>query len=214
MPKMVFVEGLWHTGKSYFITRLKEEARNDDSVLIHDAPRRFLTVRHAMYLYYPLIFNQNQVFDRSPITTRAISDQRLGIYESNKLTEAYWSEFYNDWVNAMYSCRHSIVVLYFRPFNSGEVQVFSSIENYIQNYPKDYSLVNPIECTAKRLTQLHEVYMDLILGLKKKMKKKFQFYQVEFRDTNDALDILRYEGVLNPKPFLTEMDDPEMESAD
>lgn len=212
MATMVFVEGLWHTGKSYFLNKLRQEATEEDKLIIHDEPRRYPTVRHAMYLYYPLIYQQNQVFDRSPVTTRSLSDQRLGIYLSDRLSSQYWEEHYRDWILALKDSKHKVLVLYFRPFNSGEREVFSSIENYIQNYPKDYSLVNPALCTAKKLTQLHEVYLGLLLDLKREFKKKFQYYQIEFRDTPDALEALRYEGILKKKTSL--VPDENEESSD
>jgi hypothetical protein len=205
MATMVFVEGLWHTGKSFFLNKVKEVATEEDRLVVHDVPRRFLTVRHAMYLYYPLIYRQNQVFDRSPITTKALSDPNLGIYSSDRITPKYWNEFYQEWVAAIKESQHNVIVLYFRPFNSGEVQVFSSIEKYVQRYPKDYLLVDPRACTAKRLTALHETYVKLLLELKRGIRKKFQYYQIEFRDTEDALEALRYEGVLKDKAPLIEL---------
>jgi hypothetical protein len=202
MATMVFVEGLWHTGKSYFLNKLKEITVDDEQLVIHDKPRKYVTVRHAAYLFYPLIYQHNQVFDRSPITTRAISDKNLGIYSSERLSPQYWNEFFSEWVQALKESKHNIIVLYFRPFNSGEVQVFSSIEKHVQSYPKDYLLVDPVLCTAKKLTALHNVYTQIILELKREFKKKFQYYQVEFRDTEDALDALRYEGIVKEKTPL------------
>ena len=44
--------------------------------------------------------------------------------------------------------------------------------------------------------KIHTMFSNEINSLYQTFRKKFEYYQVEYRDTNEAIDILRYENFM------------------
>ena len=115
--KLVFVEGLWHTGKSQFINSVQQIKKSTDKVYIADNLRDLGTVRHATYLLYPqVIKDKNHLYDRSPVTMKVLSDPKLGLYKDEFVNSGYWTQFYAEWIKSIGELNYNIVFIYFRPF--------------------------------------------------------------------------------------------------
>jgi hypothetical protein len=197
MGSLVFVEGLWHTGKSHFINRAKELSQSSDRVAIFDNLRSLGSVRHSSYLIYPqLIKNKNQMFDRSPVTLKVISNKELGLYYNELVTPEYWNIYYDEWINFLKTTNKKIIFIYFRPFHPYKNLLQEEILNYVIGYSKYHLMVDKRLITVNKLIETHELFCQEINNLYKELKSRFTFYQVEYQDTEEALDILKYEKFL------------------
>jgi hypothetical protein len=204
MATLVFLEGLWQTGAAQLMNRLKSIQSGNNAFLIHDNLGVFGHARHAPYVIYPLLFRENQVFHGSPIGLKAVSRPSLGIYNRPEISPLYWDEFYRDWIRILKESGHRVIVIYFRPFNSGEVNAFSGIQISLTQEPKEELMVDVQKCSVKKLTELHDLYVGIILEVKRELKKSMQYYQIEYRDVEDAVEALRYEGVLSKTDSVPE----------
>lgn len=196
MATLVFVEGLWRTGKTNFVRHLKQIQGDKPDFLVHDDLNRFRLVSHAPYLIYPSLFIENQLFDGSPIGLKAIADPSLGIYKHAYVNAEYWDAFFRDWFDMLIATRLRVIVIYFRPFHGGERLAYSGIQQYLMRAAESDLMVDPSKCSLRTLTDLHEVYVQIILKLKKRLRKEMQFYHAEYSDMDDALDALKAEGFL------------------
>lgn len=192
--QLIFVEGLWHTGKSFFVSEVNKRKIYDDKVTVIDNLRDLGTVRHGAYIIYPnLIRNTNQIYDRSPVTMKVIADQNLGLYQDKLISSAYWLEYYNDWLKMLQASDYKISFIYFRPFEKSRNRLQKSILNYVKAYNKTQLLIDSNRVTKESLLKIHEMFTTEINSLYQILKPRFTFYQVEYQDTEEALDILRYE---------------------
>ena len=197
MGSLVFVEGLWHTGKSHFIEKTKELSQTSDKVAIFNNLRSLGAVRHSSYLIYPqIIKNKNQMFDRSPVTLKVISNKNLGLYCNNLVTPEYWNIYYTEWLNYLKTCNKKIIFIYFRPFHHYKNLLQEEIINYVLGYSKRHLMIEKKYVTVDKLIETHNLFCHEINSLYKELKPKFTFYQVEYQDTEEALDILKYEKFL------------------
>ena len=196
MATLVFTEGLWRTGKSHFVRHLKEIQADKAAFLVHDNLNNFKSAAHGPFLIYPSLFHENQVFDGSPIGLKAIADPSLGIYKHAYFNAAYWEAFYRDWIDILKETGDRIIIIYFRPFHSGEQLAFSGIQKYLLESVGSDLMVDVSRCSQRTLTDLHDVYLEIILKLKKKLRRGMQLYQVEYQDADDAVDALRHERFL------------------
>lgn len=200
MRNLVFVEGLWHTGKSHFLNQLQSirQPENENLRITTDI-RDLGTIRHAAYSLYPEVYpNFDLVFDRSPVTLKSISNPNLGIYDNYYVNSSYWEEFYNQWVSEMSSLieeDNRILFIYFKPFTK-ELKISNEIVNYIKNYDKSFLMVDKNLITEQKLIELHHIFMVELLNLHHIFKDKFKRYFVEYRDTESALNIMKQENLI------------------
>lgn len=195
MSQIVMVEGLWHTGKSYFLDHVKTISKSSN-LLVFDNLRSLGSVRHSAYLIYPSLYSdKNQIYDRSPITLKVLSS--LGrAYKHESISPTYWEKFYSEWENQIESNNTQVSVIYFRPFELPSRKIQSSILDYVKSYDKPDLLVDPSYFSESSLNYIHDLFMSEIVKLTSKYKPKFSYHQVEYRDANEAVDILKYLGVL------------------
>jgi len=167
-----------------------------DDFFIHDDLDRFRSVFHGPYLIYPLLFDKNQVFHGSPIGLKAAADSSLGIYRSPGISPEYWDGFFRDWIDVLKRSGHRVIVIYFRPFAGGERFAFSDIQKHLQQSRRGDLMVDANKCSLKKLADLHERYIKIMLKMKRELKQSMQFYHVEYQDMDDAVDALRHEKFL------------------
>jgi hypothetical protein len=196
MATLVFVEGLWRTGKSHLVRHSKDAQAHKDGLLVHDNLESFRSACHAPYLIFPSLFNQNQVFDGSPIGMKAISDPSLGLYNYPDISPEYWDGFFRDWLRMLREGRHRVIVIYFRPFSDGELMAFSGIQQYAQKSRGTELMIHGRKCSLKRLGALHNRHVEIITSMKRDLGKAMEYYHVEYRDVDDAMDALKHEGLI------------------
>lgn len=201
MRNLIFVEGLWHTGKSYFLDRLQDLhfPKKRDLRITTDI-RDLKTVRHAAYLLYPEVYPEfDLIFDRSPVTLKSISNSQLGIYDNFYINPPYWEEFYNQWISEMTSLveeeDNKIIFIYFRPFTK-EFKIPDEILNYVKSYDKPFLMVNQNLISEQKLIGLHDIFMVELMNLYSVFKDKFKLYSIEYRDTDSAFKILQQENII------------------
>jgi hypothetical protein len=195
MNKLIFVEGLWNTGKSYFIESVKINSKLSDKVFIADNLRNLGSIRHAAYSLYPkLMPKQNILFDRSPVTMKVISNS--GFYTSEFIKNKYWDSYYNEWLSTLKELDSKIIFIYFRPFYENSNDIKEEILHHLKNYTKTELRINPESLTLLDLFNLHTEFSNTINSLYKEFKNKFTYYQVEYKDTKEAMDVLVYEAFM------------------
>lgn len=193
IPTLVYVEGLWGTGKSYFLNKLKETKKNKN-LLVHDDLRKLNSMRHASYVMYPTIIDSKyQVFDRSPITLKAISDPSFKFYDGREVPSTYWNAYYKEWIKYLKESEFRIIFMYFRPFTQNIISL--DVLNAVKNYDKDRLMVDPIKINMVELEKLHNLYIEIILESYKELKPKSDYYGIEFKDTESAIETLKYENI-------------------
>ena len=197
MKKLIFVEGLWSTGKSYFVNHVKSLLKAEDKVIIYDSVtlRDLESIRHSAYTIYPRVYKKDMMFDRSPVTLRVISDRDIGIYKNPSVSPDYWERYYSEWVESLKELERDITFIYFRPFDSMG-HIHDDVLKYVINYKKSDLMIDLDKLDEKRLTWVHEKTCKEINTLYKNLKPNFDFYQVEFKDTQDAVEVLQYEQFL------------------
>jgi hypothetical protein len=196
MATLVFVEGLWRTGKSYLVKHLRTMHAEKDGLLVHEGLEIPRSARHAPYLIIPSLFNQNHVFDGSPIGLKAISDPSVGLYNYPDISPEYWDDFFRDWLRMLKEGRHRVIVIYFRPFSGGELTAFSGIQQYAQKSRGTELMVHGRKCSLKRLGALHNRYVEIITSMKQQLGRAMEYYHVEYQDIDDAMDALQHEGLI------------------
>jgi hypothetical protein len=194
-PTLVYVEGLWGTGKSHFLSELKKVV-NPKKVKVHDDLRKLNSMRHASYIIYPTaVDSKYQIFDRSPITLKVISNPSLNLYDGREVPSDYWNAYYDEWVTYLKSSLFKTVILYFRPFTEGK-NISLEILDKVKTYDKDRLLINPNRVTLPSLEKLHNLYMETVLETYNTLKPRSMYYGVDFKDADEAIEILRYEDII------------------
>jgi len=197
----VFVEGLWHTGKSYFVNHVKGLSKITDDVLIPEDLRSLGTVRHSPYLVYPKAHSEvSQLFDRSPVTMKVLADDTLDIYQHELLKKEYWNQFYSEWLSVLKELNQKVVFIYFRPFYEYTSKLHEDILPYVLGYNKSNLSVDITKIDERKLMQVHEIMTQVINSLYKVLRPNFEYYQVEYRDTLEGIEVLKY---LKFMPSLT-----------
>lgn len=199
MRNLVFIEGLWHTGKSYFLEYLQSiKTPKDEHVRITTDIRELGTIRHAAYSLYPEIYPEfDLIFDRSPVTLKSISNSKLGIYDNLYINPIYWESFYSQWVKEMSSLTledTKIIFLYFNPFNKNR-KIAKEIISYIRNYNKPFLMIKKKLITEQKLIELHDIFIEELLNLHSSFLG-FKIYPIEYRDKESAIEILKKEKIL------------------
>jgi hypothetical protein len=192
--QLVFVEGLWHTGKSHLVQHINETKTPKDNIAVVDNLRNLGTVRHGAYIIYPsLIKNKNHIYDRSPVTMKVISDPQLGLYCNDLISANYWVKYYEEWLKLLQESDYKVTFIYFRPFEQNTYKFQTPILNFVKAYNKTQLLIDNRNLTEDTLIKIHEMFLNRISTLYKHLKSRFDFYQVEYRDEEEALNVLRYE---------------------
>lgn len=193
MSHIVYVEGLWHTGKSFFLDYVRNLCKPSDNVLVFDNLRSLKSVRHAAYTIYPRVYSQsNLLFDRSPVTLKVISNPSLRSYYHESIDYSYWVKFYDEWKDFLVSSKNRVSFIYFRPFETGSSLIKREIVDYLLKYSKSDLMVDPLFINEKFLYEIHNLFLREISKLYPLLKPRFDFYQVDYRDSNEALDIIKY----------------------
>lgn len=191
---LIYVEGLWSTGKSYFVSTVKN-LNDNDSLLIHDSSGDFGIVKWAQYEMFPLIFkNNDHLFDQSPITLKIISDLKLGIYNYSYITPDYWKLFYQEWITVLKNSKFNVIFLYFRlPVDDN--QNYRGVINHVNAYSNTL-LINPRKVSPKILETMNTLSLNSILEVMNELKSRCRYYQVDYQDTEAAIKTLSYEKLL------------------
>lgn len=189
---LVYVEGLWATGKTHFVSTVKN-LNDNSSLLIHDNAKDFGIVKWAQYEMFPLIFkNNDHLFDQSPVALKAAADTRIDIYNYKHVSPEYWSLFYYEWMKVLKNSKFDIIFLYFRlpSDNNGYKEVLTHVNSYSN------LLVNPRKVSPKVIDSLNDLYLSSILEIFNDIKTRCRYYQLNYRDTEEAIRTLKYEKLL------------------
>lgn len=190
---LIYVEGLWSTGKTHFISTIKN-LNDNDSLLIHNNSSNFGMVKWAQYEMFPLIFkNNSHLFDQSPIMLKVVSDAQLGIYNYKYITPDYWSIFYNEWITALKNSKFDIIFLYFL-LPKDDNQTYKEVINHVNTYSN--LLINPRKVSPKILNLMNTMCLQSIVEVIGEMKSRSRYYQINYRDTEEAIKTLTYEKLL------------------
>lgn len=197
MRQLVFIEGLWGVGKSYFLREYEILLSNSTDTLLFRNLRDYGSVRHAAYVILPDVYKtQNLIFDRSPITLSVLASPDINLYSHPTIDVNYWSEFYLDWLNVLKNQEAQITFLYFKPFDIYGL-MSESIVRRISAYPKSNLLVNMKKFKESSLLKMHELYIIEIERLsyllyEKSKTVKVQLFPVEYQDAECATRILNF----------------------
>jgi len=186
---LVYVEGLWNTGKSFFLERVKSKKPHD--FFIFDNLRDLGSVRHCAYLLFPKIYSSRVlVFDRSPVTLKVLADQDLGLYTHEDICPGYWHRFYDEWLGVLRKSERFIVFIYFRPFFPYTDLPQSQIVDFVKSYPKNDLMIDSRRFNVDSMLRIHELFCHHINSLYRECRSRFEFIQVEYKDAKFAEEIL------------------------
>jgi hypothetical protein len=189
LKNLIFIEGLWHTGKSHFLSLARGQV-DPKHTLIHDNLREFGSVRHASFHIFPKIYSDyNQIFDRSPITLKAIADPIFGLYNYKDVLASYWDKYFNEWIEGLKQLEYNISVIYFLPF-SHDNTISDEIIEHIRLYPKNRLLIKGDDISQRDLVRLNDIYLTCIDIMSKNLGSRFYQYQVDYRNSESASQIL------------------------
>lgn len=194
MRHLIFVEGLWGTGKSYFL-RNYAKSITDTNTLLFDNLRDYGTVRHAAYVIHPNVYKtQNLIFDRSPVTLKVLANSDLDLYTHPTIRRSYWDDFYDDWLNVLREQSGYITFIYFKPFDIYGYLAESVIKRVLE-YDKPNLMINIKKFREIFLHKIHELYILEVEYLSRLMFEcnkslKVQLYPVEFRDEQCAAGVM------------------------
>lgn len=187
MRHLVFIEGLWATGKSYFLKEYEQSYNSSDTLIFRNL-RDYGTVRHAAYVIHPDIYKtQNLVFDRSPVTLKVLANSDLNLYTHSTISRDFWGEFYEDWINVLRSQDDIVTFIYFKPFDSYGL-ISESVIKRVTDYPKSNLMINMKKFRSSLLNFMHELYILEIEQLSRFVK--VQLFPVEYQDSICATSVL------------------------